>query len=418
MKITRIILLLVLVLFAGTAAAENTAILGQPFPDFTAEDTEGNTFALSEALKDHEAVLVNIWATWCSPCRQEFPDLNEVYEQYKDRVAFIALSSEPNDTLPVIADFRKEMELAFPMGREEGTGLASYLNVMGIPTTVIVDRFGNAVFMRTGAFAGAAEVGRLLDAFLGDTYTETRVLDSIPRDTTTRAFPVSAARALYVDNEDARRFVLRVQQAEAGYDMAFEGYVISGDTARLRFEIAADENPASIVYLGEGMKEMTSLLDPDQNTYVYEQRIPDGMHYTSGALINQDVENDGNAIQFLLIAGEEYIKELEEEFRSWGATVSWQYEDLKTEKTAAEAYILHMADQYGNPVPGVAANFCTDTACNMLVSDENGIISVSGEPTDYHVQLLKAPDGYSFDKGFEMQTGTAFGEWSLLIRKD
>ena len=125
--------------------------------------------------------------------------------------------------------------------------------------------------------------------------------DSIPRDTTTRAFPVSAARALYVDNEDARRFVFRVQQAEAGYDMAFEGYVISGDTARLRFEIAADENPASIVYLGEGMKEMTSLLDPDQNTYVYEQRIPDGMHYTSGALINQDVENDGNAIQFLLI---------------------------------------------------------------------------------------------------------------------
>ena len=125
MKKSMIILLLALLLCFCTAAAENTEILGQAVPDFTAEDTEGNTFSLSEALKDHEAVLINIWATWCPPCRQEFPDLNEAYEQYKDRVAFIALSSERNDTLSVIADFRTENGITFPMGRESGTGRPS-----------------------------------------------------------------------------------------------------------------------------------------------------------------------------------------------------------------------------------------------------------------------------------------------------
>jgi Thiol-disulfide isomerase and thioredoxins len=112
-------LVLAVMLCTGAAVAENTEILGQPFPDFTAKDTEGNEFTLSEALKDHEAVLINIWATWCPPCRNEFPDLNEVYLEYRDRVAFIALSSEGNDTDSVIEGFRKDWAFPFPWDGKE-----------------------------------------------------------------------------------------------------------------------------------------------------------------------------------------------------------------------------------------------------------------------------------------------------------
>ena len=67
------LVLLALLLCFGMAAAEDTVMLGEPFPDFTVIDTQGNAFTLSEALKDHEAVLINIWATWCPPCEAEMP---------------------------------------------------------------------------------------------------------------------------------------------------------------------------------------------------------------------------------------------------------------------------------------------------------------------------------------------------------
>ena len=66
-KVISVFLVLMLLLWAVPAAAEEKDILGQPFPEFSTTDTEGNVFTLSEALQDHEAVLINIWATWCPP---------------------------------------------------------------------------------------------------------------------------------------------------------------------------------------------------------------------------------------------------------------------------------------------------------------------------------------------------------------
>ena len=143
MKKLIILILTILVLCLGTASADTGMTLGEPFMDFTATDTEGNTFTLSEALKDHEAVLLNIWATWCGPCQGEFPDLEKAYQKYKDKVAFIALSYDDNDTIEKIAAFRDEYQLTFPMGRDEGSALYNYVAQYGVPTTVVIDRFGN-----------------------------------------------------------------------------------------------------------------------------------------------------------------------------------------------------------------------------------------------------------------------------------
>ena len=93
-KVILILLALALFLSVSASAEDESPLLGKPFPDFTVTDIDENTFTLSEALKDHEAVLINFWATWCGPCRNEFPAINKVYEEYKDRVAFIALSKE------------------------------------------------------------------------------------------------------------------------------------------------------------------------------------------------------------------------------------------------------------------------------------------------------------------------------------
>ena len=87
----------------------------------------------------------------------------------------------------------------------------------------------------------------LLDAVLGEKYTETTVIDEIPRDTSTRALPVSAAREIHVENEGARRAVIHSfydYLDNLNYD--YEVYVLNDSTARLRFEIAASDNPAGM----------------------------------------------------------------------------------------------------------------------------------------------------------------------------
>ena len=84
------ILILAAICLAVSAAAAEEDYLGKPLADFTAETIGGGSFTLSEALKEKELVIINLWATWCGPCGMEFPYMEEVYEQYQDRVEIIA----------------------------------------------------------------------------------------------------------------------------------------------------------------------------------------------------------------------------------------------------------------------------------------------------------------------------------------
>ncbi|MCR5566323.1 MAG: TlpA family protein disulfide reductase [Clostridiales bacterium] len=412
---------------AGTASAEgrNTELLGKPFPDFTATDTDGNLFTLSEALKDHEAVLINFWATWCGPCRNEFPFLNEAYEQYHDRVAFIALSTEKKDTMEKIAEYRKENGISFSMGRCDDGILDEYVDTSGIPDTIIVDRFGNAVFSHDGALSGTRSVALVLDTFLGDGYTESAVLNEIPRDTFTHAYPISASRAIYPEDsgDDFRKVIIRSDQVPE----PITGYIIPKDSVRLRIEIAPDDDAASMVitnmFYGE-TKPVASLLDPDRGVYVYDVEMPDPddpIHYLSIALYDGVASEDNRQTAIYLYINEETVKETVEEANAEGpGKYTWEYaaDTGENAENTPEAYIMHVVDQDGSPVEGVAVNFCSDTACTLRESDEDGLITFNGAPDAYHVTIVDAPDGYGYDEDYEMYTARVYGEWVLRVRKE
>lgn len=154
--------------------------LGKPLQDFTVQTIDGGSFTLSEALKDHDMVLINLWATWCGPCGMEFPYMEEAYEQYSDRVAIIALSVEPGDTADVLRAYAEERGMTFPIGSDSETGLANVFSVSVIPTTVVVDRFGNVALVESGAQTSAGSFTALFDHFLSEDYTETAVLEGFP----------------------------------------------------------------------------------------------------------------------------------------------------------------------------------------------------------------------------------------------
>lgn len=418
-------MMLALALCAGTAAAEGAApgFLGKQFPDFTVTDTDGNTFTLSEVLKDHEAALINLWASWCGPCQREFPALNEAYGKYGDKVAFIALSTEPRDTAEVISSYRAALGIDFPMGSDEDRKLYQYTSLTTIPVTVVVDRFGNAVFCHDYAFSSAGEVKRVLAAFLGDSYTESKVLNEIPRDAATKAFPVSAARSLRPEDGSIRKIRLTLE----GYEGFLEAYVVPDDSLRMRIEIAADDDVASMTYVDLGKPssaDVTDLLDPESGVYVYDQPMPgasDEYPYTRVALYDRSVDEDAKGIDLFLIRGEEAIERLADDMeKEMGVRPAWTWAEEEEAKSgdAPQAYVVHVVDQDNNPVPEVMVNFCTDTACVPNESDENGTVTYTGEPAVYHVQIVDAPEGYSWDEDYEMYTSAEYGEWVLRVKKD
>ena len=417
--------ILAMALFCAAAAAAEEAdpdFLGKPFPNFTVTDIDGTTFTLSESLKDHEAVLINFWATWCDPCRLEFPYLSEVYEQYRDRVAFIALSKDTNDTMEKIADFRAEVGIPFPMGSDAETKLYGYINGTAIPATVIVDRFGNTVFMQEGAFINAKEIMLLLDAFLGDGYTETAVQKEIPRDSSTLVFPVSAARALYPESSNYRKILLTCE----GMDKSFTGYIIPDDSFRIRVELSANDDVTVMTYADLNafrFMDVADLLVPEQNIYIYNQTMPgpsDELPYTKVALGDRSLETDPEQISLFLLKDEDAVRRLLADMKEAGyPEVTWIYaEEEEKPANALQAYVLHVVDQYNDPVGEVMVNFCTDTACVPSESDENGTVTFTGAPDVYHVQIIEVPDGYSWDEDYEMYTAREYGEWVLRVRKD
>ncbi len=119
--------------------------------DFTLQDLSGKSWHLAD-LKG-KVVLVNFWATWCPPCRKEMPDLEALYQQYKDK-GLIVLAVSDEDPAK-IESFIKEKHYTFPVLIDAGRKVNELLHIEGIPKTFIYNRQGKlsaqSIDMRTRA---------------------------------------------------------------------------------------------------------------------------------------------------------------------------------------------------------------------------------------------------------------------------
>lgn len=109
--------------------------------DFTLADIEGKPWTLS-ALRG-KVVLVNFWATWCPPCRKEMPDLEGLYERFKDQ-GFVILAISDEDAAKV-KPFIAQRNIAYPILLDPGRKVNDLFVVEGIPKSFIYDRGGKLV---------------------------------------------------------------------------------------------------------------------------------------------------------------------------------------------------------------------------------------------------------------------------------
>lgn len=158
---------------------EFNIVLGEKMSDFTFVDYKGNEHNLYSILEDKDCVLINLFATWCGPCYKEFPFMQQSYEDYKDRVEIIALSTEKLDTPEVLSQYSEELGLSFLVGRDE-LDFYSMIGRPGVPTTIVIDKFGNISIIEVGSKAGKAYFDSLFNYYLSNYYTESEILDEFP----------------------------------------------------------------------------------------------------------------------------------------------------------------------------------------------------------------------------------------------
>jgi len=146
MKLKNTIIALVFSVFAASSLA-SSGMEGQPAPDFALKSSTGENLRLSEFRGD--VVMINFWATWCGPCRQEMPLLDELYSRYQ-RVGFNLLGVNIDDDSRRAMRMIEELGVKFPVLFDARKEVSELYEVEAMPVTVIVDREGTVRYIHHG----------------------------------------------------------------------------------------------------------------------------------------------------------------------------------------------------------------------------------------------------------------------------
>ena len=141
------------------------AVVGAPAPDFTLKDLSGKDVVLS-SHRGH-VVLINFWATWCTPCRIEMPAIQKRYEALKDK-GFVVLAVDDDEAINDVSAFTHELGLTFPVLLDPGERINDLYRVRGLPTTFIVDREGTIQQQQIGLMTEDQLDGYLAKVGLGN----------------------------------------------------------------------------------------------------------------------------------------------------------------------------------------------------------------------------------------------------------
>ncbi|MCJ7457759.1 MAG: TlpA family protein disulfide reductase [candidate division Zixibacteria bacterium] len=128
---------------------------GEIAPDFTLKDLKGMELNLKEFRG--KVVLLNFWATWCSPCRIEIPSMVELYKRYKDKGLEIIGVNLDKLGRSGVEQFSKEYNISFPVLLDPAGKVGTNYGIVALPTTFILDREGKILERVTGGLDWTTE---------------------------------------------------------------------------------------------------------------------------------------------------------------------------------------------------------------------------------------------------------------------
>jgi peroxiredoxin len=149
------------------ARSSTRVAIGEPAPAYTAQQMNGTPVSLA----DHkgEVVLLNVWATWCKPCRQEIPALDSLQREFGARGFRVAgVSIDVISDTVAIAGFARELGASYTLWLDPDDKVSSTFRAIGVPSTYLIDRDGVLRWRHMGPVkATDAGLRAVLDSALG-----------------------------------------------------------------------------------------------------------------------------------------------------------------------------------------------------------------------------------------------------------
>lgn len=136
-----------LLLAAAVGSATAAVQMSATAPDFTLRSVGGANLRLQE--QRGQVVLVNFWATWCGPCRQEMPHLNALYSKYRSS-GFVLLGVNIDDDPRAAADLAAKLGVRFPVLLDTDKKVSRVYDMSAMPATLLIDRDGRVRHIHRG----------------------------------------------------------------------------------------------------------------------------------------------------------------------------------------------------------------------------------------------------------------------------
>jgi cytochrome c biogenesis protein CcmG, thiol:disulfide interchange protein DsbE len=131
---------------AGDAAVVD---IGAPAPAYRGTTLSGDSVSLAD--QRGKVVLLNVWATWCHPCREEIPELRGLHDTYASRgLELIGVSIDAQGNEDGIRDFMREFRMTYPVWHDPDERVSTQFLMVGVPATFLIDRRGILRWRKTG----------------------------------------------------------------------------------------------------------------------------------------------------------------------------------------------------------------------------------------------------------------------------